>query len=150
MNEVVEDVLALVRNQTVFRAITVSFGLDPKLPAILADADQMRQVVLNIVLNAAEAMEAHGGGLRLTSHPAAGGSAIELRFADTGPGIPDDVKARMFEPFFTTKKTGTGLGLSIAYGIVERHRGQLRVESTPGGGTTFVLVLPIGGIGDDD
>lgn len=149
MNQIVEDVLALVRNQTVFRAITIDYDFDAHLPTVHADADQMRQVVLNIVLNAAEAMAA-GGTLRLSSRAAAGGRAIELRFADTGPGIPDDVRARVFEPFFTTKRTGTGLGLSIAYGIVERHHGQLRVESTPGGGTTFVIVLPVGSEEDDE
>jgi two-component system NtrC family sensor kinase len=149
MNEIVEDVLALVRNQTVFKAITIEYDFDPQLPAIHADADQMRQVVLNIVLNAAEAM-VQGGALRLSSRTAAGERAIELRFADNGPGIPDDVKAKIFEPFFTTKRTGTGLGLSIAYGIVERHHGQLRVESTPGGGTTFVIVLPVGWEDADD
>lgn len=149
MNEIVEDVLALVRNQTLFKAITIEYDFDAQLPAIHADADQMRQVVLNIVLNAAEAM-VEGGALRLSSRTAAGGRAIELRFADNGPGIPDPVKAKIFEPFFTTKRTGTGLGLSIAYGIVERHHGQLRVEATPGGGTTFVIVLPVGWEEDDE
>jgi signal transduction histidine kinase len=115
----------------------------------LADADQLRQVVLNIVLNAAEAMPT-GGELRVSSRATAPQKAIELRFADTGPGMPDDVKARVFEPFFTTKRSGTGLGLSIAYGILERHRGALKVESSPGRGTTFILVLPIGGAEDDD
>ena len=149
MNEIVEDVLALVRNQTVFKSIRIEYDFDPQLPPILADADQMRQVVLNIVLNAAEAMR-DGGELRIRSRGDPDARTIELRFADTGPGIPSEVKARIFEPFFTTKKTGTGLGLSIAYGIVERHRGGLRVESTPGGGTTFVVVLPFAGEEDDE
>jgi two-component system NtrC family sensor kinase len=149
MNHVVEDVLALVRNQTIFRAITITFDLDASLPSVLADADQMRQVVLNIVLNAAEAMT-QGGALRISSRPLTAQHAVELRFADTGPGIPDEAKARIFEPFFTTKRTGTGLGLSIAYGIMERHHGQLRVDSARGEGTTFTLVLPVEGAGDDD
>lgn len=149
LNQVVEDVLALVRNQTVFRAIRIEYDLDPSLPSVLADADQMRQVVLNIVLNAAEAM-AGGGGLRVSSRADATAKTVELRFSDTGPGIPDDVRARIFEPFFTTKRTGTGLGLSIAYGIMERHHGTLQVESARGQGTTFVLILPIGPVDDDD
>ncbi len=150
MNEIVEDVLALVRNQPAFSGVTVSYDLDPALPTILADADQMRQVVLNIVLNAAEAMTGRGGELRLASRGLQDRNAIELTFADTGPGIPDEVQARMFEPFFTTKKTGTGLGLSIVYGIVERHRGSLRLETTPGGGATFRLTIPVNGARDDD
>jgi two-component system NtrC family sensor kinase len=109
----------------------------------------MRQVMLNIVLNAGEAM-AQGGELRVTSKVDAMHKGIELRISDTGPGIPNAVKARLFEPFFTTKKTGTGLGLAIAYGIVERHKGRLRVDTAPGDGTTFVISLPIRGPVDDD
>ncbi len=149
MNQVVQDVLSLVRNQASFRNITISVSLPNDLPTVLADGDQMRQVVLNIVLNAAEAM-ADGGELRVTSRPAPGERGVELRISDTGAGIPDEVKAKLFEPFFTTKKTGTGLGLAIAYGMIERHRGSLRVESTPGKGSTFVIVVPVGGASEDE
>jgi len=149
LNQVVEDTLSLVRNQTVFRSIRIVYELDPHLPSVLADADQMRQVVLNIVLNAAEAM-VQGGELRLASSPDVPRKAVELRISDTGPGIPDEVRARIFEPFFTTKKTGTGLGLAVAYGIIERHHGQIRIDSTRGKGTTFTISVPIGGTADDD
>ncbi len=149
MNEVVDEVLNLVRNQASFRSVRVTTELDPDLPTILADNDQMRQVMLNIVLNAGEAM-AQGGELRVTSKVDAMHKGIELRISDTGPGIPNAVKARLFEPFFTTKKTGTGLGLAIAYGIVERHKGRLRVDTAPGDGTTFIISLPIRGPVDDD
>jgi two-component system NtrC family sensor kinase len=149
LNQVVEDTLALVRNQTVFRSIRIAYALDPRLPTVLADADQMRQVVLNIVLNAAEAM-VHGGELRVSSAPDVEKKSVELRIADTGPGIPDEVRARIFEPFFTTKKTGTGLGLAVAYGIIERHHGQIRIDTARGKGTTFTVTLPIGGTADDD
>jgi two-component system NtrC family sensor kinase len=149
INDVTEDVLNLVRNQSSFRNIRVTTDLAPDLPAILADADQMRQVVLNIVLNAGDAM-AEGGDLRVTSTRDAARQGIELRISDSGPGIPADVRSRLFEPFFTTKKTGTGLGLAIAYGIVERHNGQLRVDSAPGRATTFAISLPIRGPVDDD
>ena len=94
----------------------------------MADADQMRQVVLNIVLNAAEAM-AEGGELRLSSRAGRAAQGVEIRIADTGPGHPRRGADRVFEPFFTTKKTGTGLGLAIAYGIMERHHGELRVDT---------------------
>jgi len=149
MNQVVEDVLALVRNQTVFRRIRITYALDPELPRVMADADQMRQVVLNIVLNAAEAM-GDGGELRLSSSSGPSSQSIDVVVADTGPGIPDDVRARIFEPFFTTKRTGTGLGLAVAYGIVERHHGELLIDSVRGRGTTFTIRLPVEGAPDDD
>jgi two-component system NtrC family sensor kinase len=149
LNQVVEDVLALVRNQTVFRSIRIVYDLDPHLPTVLADADQIRQVVLNIVLNAAEAM-VQGGELRIASSSDATRKAVEVRISDTGPGIPDEVRARIFEPFFTTKKTGTGLGLAVAYGIMERHQGALVIDTARGKGTTFTIRLPIEGVVEDD
>ena len=109
----------------------------------------MRQVVLNLVLNAAEAM-VQGGELRVASSADPAAKAVELRISDTGPGIPDEVRARIFEPFFTTKKTGTGLGLAVAYGIIERHHGRIRIESARGRGTTFIVSVPIGGTAEDD
>jgi two-component system NtrC family sensor kinase len=149
MNQVLDDVLALVRNQASFRNVRISLNLAPDLPTVLADGDQMRQVILNIVLNAAEAMP-EGGELRVASRPATGQKGVEIRISDTGPGIADDVKARLFEPFFTTKKTGTGLGLAIAYGMIERHRGSLWVETAPGKGSTFVMIVPVGGASEDE
>lgn len=143
-NQVVEDVLALVRNQASFRNVKVTLALDPGLPPIMADGDQIRQVVLNIALNAADAMP-QGGELHIASHHDASRGAVELSFTDTGPGIPPEIRDRLFEPFFSTKKTGTGLGLSIAYGLVEQHRGAIRVDSAPGRGTTFVITLPLNG-----
>jgi len=140
MNSVVEDVLALVRNQASFRNITLQTILDPKLPAVMADRDQMRQVVLNIVLNAAEAMPC-GGSIKVISRKD-GAGFVEIDVTDTGPGIPDEVKGKLFEPFFTTKKTGTGLGLAIAYGIMERHKGTIDFASVQGQGTTITLRLP--------
>jgi two-component system, NtrC family, sensor kinase len=140
LNKVVEDVLALVRNQASFHNIAINTELDIQLPSVLADADQMRQVVLNIILNAADAMP-QGGALRIRSYFESGQNQVALRISDTGPGIPMEIQDKLFEPFFTTKKTGTGLGLAIAYGIMERHKGELRVESSPGHGTTIVVIL---------
>jgi two-component system, NtrC family, sensor kinase len=141
LNKVTEDVLALVRNQASFQNIAIRTELDANLPPVLADADQMRQVVLNIILNAADAMP-QGGSLRVRSYPDAASKRVVLRISDTGPGIPVEIQNKLFEPFFTTKKTGTGLGLAIAYGIMERHKGELKVESSPGHGTTIVVILP--------
>ena len=142
LNQVVEDVLALVRNQAAFRSIAITSELDPTLPPVMADGDQLRQVVLNVILNAADAMP-NGGQVWIASRLDPAGQSVELSITDTGVGIPAEIRDRLFEPFFTTKKTGTGLGLSIAYGIVEQHRGTIRVDSVPGRGTTFVVVLPL-------
>jgi two-component system NtrC family sensor kinase len=142
LNKVVEDILALVRNQASFRDIRTETRLDPNLPAVMADGDQIRQVVLNIVLNAAEAMP-RGGDLRIETRVDLRRGVVELRVSDTGLGIPDEIKDKLFEPFFTTKKAGTGLGLAVAYGIIERHRGTITVRSTPGRGATFEVVLPV-------
>ncbi len=148
LNRVIEDILALVKNQASFRNLSIITKLDPHLPAVLADADQMRQVILNIVLNAADAMP-QGGSLRITSAVHAAARAVTVRISDTGPGMPDEIKDRLFEPFFTTKSTGTGLGLAIAYGIVEQHKGTLSVESAPRCGTTIVIMLPMDGTDTD-
>jgi two-component system, NtrC family, sensor kinase len=141
LNKVAEDVLALVRNQASFHNISIRTDLDPQIPSVLADADQMRQVVLNIILNASDAMP-QGGTLRVRSYFDSRLNQVMLRISDTGPGIPMEIQDKLFEPFFSTKKTGTGLGLAIAYGIMERHKGSLRVESSLGHGTTFVVILP--------
>jgi two-component system NtrC family sensor kinase len=140
MNKLAEDIIALVRNQASFQNIRLETELDPGIPPVLADADQIRQVVLNIILNAADAMP-QGGVIRVRSSFESKSKNLVLRISDTGPGIPDEIQNKMFEPFFTTKKTGTGLGLAIAYGIMERHKGSLKVESAPGRGTTIVVTL---------
>ncbi len=141
LNKVASDVIALVRNQASFQNISLDTDLDPALPPVLADADQMRQVVLNIILNAADAMP-QGGKIRVRSFFASKKDQAVLRISDNGPGIPAEIQDKMFEPFFTTKKTGTGLGLAIAYGIMERHKGALKVESAPGQGTAIEVILP--------
>ncbi|HEY3352209.1 MAG TPA: cache domain-containing protein [Polyangia bacterium] len=141
LNAIVEDVLGLVRNQASFRNLEVTTALDANLPFAMADRDQMRQVILNLVLNAAEAMP-EGGAITVRSRAGAGGGTVEVAIADTGPGIPDGTKEKLFEPFFTTKKTGTGLGLAIVYGIMEQHKGAVHVESALGQGTTMTISLP--------
>jgi len=148
LNQIVEDILALVRNQAGFRNVHIVTELAPRLPLVAADGDQVRQVMLNIILNAADAMPG-GGELTIASGVDAGARTVSIRISDTGPSIPEGVKDRLFEPFFTTKSTGTGLGLAIAYGIVEQHKGTLAVESAPGKGATIVITLPVNGEGRD-
>jgi two-component system NtrC family sensor kinase len=114
----------------------------------MADRDQLCQVVLNVVLNAGEAMP-NGGSLWLSSRTADDGQKVVLEITDNGPGIPPEIRDRVLEPFFTTKKTGTGLGLSIAYGIMEQHGGTLQVQSPPEGGTRVLITLPVSsGVGE--
>jgi two-component system NtrC family sensor kinase len=148
LNRVVLEVLDLVRNQAAFRNIDFETHLDPNTPTVMADRDQMRQVVLNIVLNAAEAMP-DGGTIRVSTRMDSAANQIVVSIQDTGAGIPPEAMHKLFEPFFTTKKTGTGLGLAIGYGIMERHRGTINVDSVPGKGTTISLRLPAEGKEED-
>jgi signal transduction histidine kinase len=120
--------------------VTLGREVAPDLPPVLADRDQVLQVLLNLVRNALDALGARGGTLSLSATQAPGGVAFTVR--DSGPGIPAEDLARVFEPYFTTKEGGTGLGLAIARRIAEEHGGSLEVESTPGSGAAFTLVLP--------
>jgi len=112
-------------------------------PSVRGDAEKLQQLFLNLGLNAADAMEGGGGTLRVTLRPVAG-DRVELIFADTGTGIRAEQIDRIFDPFFTTKPAGqgNGLGLVVAKGIVDDHGGQIAVESTPGKGTAFRILLP--------
>ncbi len=111
-----------------------------EIPEIVADADQLKQVFLNIMNNAVAAME-NGGELSVETESQS--DHVAARFRDSGPGIGPDVLSRIFEPFFTTKKEkGTGLGLSISYRIIQDHGGRIDVESEVGKGTTFTVRLP--------
>jgi signal transduction histidine kinase len=113
----------------------------PGLPAVLADRDQVLQVLLNLVRNALDALAAGGGTLAVRAARAGGGVAFTVR--DGGPGIAPGDLERVFEPYFTTKEGGTGLGLAIARRIAEEHGGTLEVESAPGAGAAFTLTLPV-------
>jgi len=142
INTLIENIILLVRNQASFRNITIDKELGENIPEVLADPDQIQQVFVNIILNAAEAM-ARGGRLAIQSKVSADRRIIIVSFADTGPGIPESARERIFDPFYTTKEHGTGLGLSISYGIIEQHGGTIGVESVVGKGSTFTIQLPI-------
>ena len=111
--------------------------------AVLGDGSELREVLVNMVFNAVDAMP-DGGTLTLAADDRVGG--VEISVADTGVGMSPEVRSRVFDPFFTTKgKAGLGLGLAVSYGIISRHNGQIEVESEPGGGSTFRILLPAAG-----
>ena len=114
------------------------------LPMIVADSSQLQQVLMNIILNAADAMQGEGHLILNTSLDENGENLI-IDFADTGPGIREEDKKKIFDPFFTTKEVGqgTGLGLSISYSIIRKHQGTVTVQSTFGEGATFTIKLPV-------
>ena len=144
INQTISRTLFLLENQTLFQNIDIKKDLLSSLPPISADVQQLNHLFMNIILNAADAMEGIGK-LTLKSFLLPGGDRICIKISDTGPGIPQKALPHIFEPFFTTKEQGkgTGLGLSLAYGIVENHRGAIRAVSKLGKGTTIILELPI-------
>jgi two-component system NtrC family sensor kinase len=142
INQIIENIILLVRNQSSFRNIIIKKTLSDNIPEILADMDQIQQVFINLILNASEAMQ-NGGQLVIESRISSNEDYIEIQFTDSGCGIKEQDKAKIFDPFFTTKGHGTGLGLSISYGIIERHGGKIIVDSTPGSGTVFTIFLPV-------
>lgn len=146
VNRALTRTLFLLENQSLFQNIRIENHLAPELPLLTADIQQLNHLFMNIILNAAQAMEGRGT-LALKSQLKADGATILIEIADTGPGIPDETLGHIFEPFFTTKEEGkgTGLGLSLAYGIVENHGGRISVKSRTGEGTCFFIELPVSG-----
>ena len=152
LNALIEEAEALVAKRLRDRGVRVEKSLDRILPRVVASSDQMKQVILNLLLNAAEAMP--GGGVISVStqahHDADSAflrsDAIRILITDTGAGIAEEHLEHIFEPFFSTKgEKGTGLGLWVSSGIVQSHGGALQVRSRQGSGTTFSITLPIGG-----
>jgi len=146
INRIIEKTLILNSNLLKINNNKVKKLMDPELPDLTGSEDQLQQVFMNIVSNAAEAMESAGKGeLSITTHCSSENGKITVFFKDTGVGIPDENLSKLFEPFFTTKKRGkgVGLGLSLAYGIIQEHDGSINVQSEKGNGTTFVIEIPL-------
>jgi nitrogen-specific signal transduction histidine kinase/ActR/RegA family two-component response regulator len=126
--------------------IEVALDLGKKMPPILADADQLHQVLMNLIINAQQVLQDQPGKrrIRVGSRFDATAGTIRITVADNGPGIPEHLRARVFEPFFTTKPVGfgTGIGLAVSFGIVEAHGGTLAIDCPAGGGTVFGITLP--------
>jgi signal transduction histidine kinase/CheY-like chemotaxis protein len=158
LNALIAEMTELLK-ASVPKQVALRFALAAQLPLILADATQIRQVVLNLVINAAEAIGERDGSIIVTTRvrqvdraylaradltpDLAAGMYVELEVADTGHGMDAATQAKIFEPFFTTKFTGRGLGLAAVLGIVRGHRGALTVQSAPGQGTTFRVLLAV-------
>ena len=127
------------------RRVELKVEVARELPEAEIDAARIRQVLLNLVQNAGDALEESGGHVTVRADVLPGDEGIVIAVEDDGPGIRREELARLFEPFFTTKFTGTGLGLTISKGLVEQHGGRIEVDSEPGRGTTFFIFLPAGG-----
>jgi two-component system NtrC family sensor kinase len=149
LNQIVRETLALRAYEQRVTNITVIDALAAGLPQVFADGHQVQQVLLNLMINAEQAMlTANGRGtLVVRTWHDAGHESVILEINDDGPGIPEELQPKIFDPFFTTKEVGkgTGLGLTVAYAIVQEHGGRLRLESRPNSGASFYVELPISG-----
>lgn len=146
MNAVLEEALSLTNHQAELQNVRVTRELAEGLPEVRGDADKLRQVFVNMIINALQAMP-HEGRLKVRTSLSAGGDVVVVEISDTGCGIPEEVMPKLFDPFFTTKGTGkgTGLGLSVSHGMVKQHGGTIEVESEVGKGTTFTVGIPVSG-----
>jgi len=145
LGQLLEETLKLAQNEIKLRKVHVDFDFDDNLPSIHGDRQQISQVFLNLILNSLDAMKDKKGRLEISIARADTPGFLVTEVKDNGSGIPGHILHRIFEPFFTTKSTGkgTGLGLSVSLGIIQRHGGDIRVESAPGLGSVFQVLLPI-------
>jgi signal transduction histidine kinase len=147
INDVLHSTLDLMRlDKRMKSSIQITLALDENLPRLLLDEGQMSQVFINIIINALDAMP-DGGRLHISTRTGSddqGREAVLVAFADTGVGIPQNELQKIFDPFYTTKEVGkgTGLGLSLSYNIIKQFKGDIKVESESGKGTTFTVILP--------
>ncbi len=144
INRAISRTLFLLENQILFHNIKINKDLSPSIPPVPVDVQQLGHILMNIILNAAQAMGGEGK-LTVRSHRPPGREWICIEISDTGPGIPADILPHIFDPFFTTKEEGdgTGLGLSLAYSIVENHGGHIYADNNPDRGAVFSIELPL-------
>jgi signal transduction histidine kinase len=142
LNNLIEDVHALIATHMRHKEIALEFVPDIDLPIIMGLSGQIRQVVLNLFLNAIEVMKP-GGCVTVQTHNLPQQNEVFLTVGDTGPGIDPEILPRIFEPFITSKYTGTGLGLTITHDIIQQHRGRITAENDPQGGAIFKIWLPV-------
>lgn len=143
IDRLVSDTFEFLRHQPLFRKIEMEKQIAPDVPAISADANQISQVMMNLLFNSAQAMP-QGGTITVSAEKVKFAEKVEIRVTDTGVGIPADILPHIFEPFFTTKRgKGTGLGLSISQTYIRSHSGDIEVQSVPYRGTVVRITLPI-------
>ncbi|MDD8014215.1 MAG: cache domain-containing protein [Acidobacteriota bacterium] len=150
INQIIEESLLILEKHVNFQNIVIEKNLDPAIPRMLLDVNQIKSVINNLCVNAADAMP-EGGRLTIISRWRADDAVVEIRIKDTGVGISPENMNKIFEPFFTTKEVGkgTGLGLAMTYGIIRGHNGTIDVESKLGTGTEFTIRLPLEVAGDE-
>jgi PAS domain S-box-containing protein len=151
INKAIVRTLFLLENQTLFQNIKIVRQLDEDIPPVRGDGQQLNHLFMNIILNAAQAMQG-SGTLTVSTRRGVNDQRAHIAIADTGPGIPPDVMPHIFEPFFTTKEEGegTGIGLSLVYGIVESHGGKIRAVNREPTGTSFFIELPLSQPDDEE
>ncbi|MDB4970764.1 MAG: integral rane sensor signal transduction histidine kinase [Myxococcales bacterium] len=143
LSDVVVSVARLMNHQLNMNRVKLEVELAEDVPLVMADAGALKQVVLNLMINAMQALKGSGGRVQVMGRRTSDGGA-EVQVRDDGPGVPPEVAAQIFEPFFTTKPDGegTGMGLAVSRGIIEEHGGTLTLDSAPGRGAIFSLRLP--------
>ncbi len=142
INDVVETVVSMVRQQFIKQQVTISTSLGEDIPLCSMDVSRIKQVLLNLVINASQAMEQQG---EITLRTLSKAKQLVIEIEDNGPGISREIQNKIFDPFFSTKEPGegTGLGLSVSYGIIQEHAGEIQVQSQVGKGTCFTILLPL-------
>jgi len=145
IGEVVDNAINLAANQLKLSGVRLACDISNDLPEINGDRQYLSQVFLNLILNAVDAMADGGGTLTMSSDVSLDTQCIAIHISDTGPGMSPRILKAIFDPFFTTKSSGsgTGLGLSVSLGIIQKHGGEIKVESTVGEGSTFTVLLPV-------
>jgi two-component system sensor histidine kinase HydH len=141
IQSVIQHSLKMIERDAQAKDINIRMNLSPEIEEVSIDPDRMNQVFLNLYLNGIEAME-EGGTLSVGLYPDDGGKQMKISVSDTGAGINKEDLVHIFDPYFTTKQSGTGLGLAIVHKIIESHKGEVKVESEPGKGTTVTIILP--------
>jgi PAS domain S-box-containing protein len=144
VNDALREVVAVVDHQFKLDNVTIETKLDASMPSLYADGEKLKQVFMNLLMNARQAMEGQGL-IRISTDHDPVRNQISVTVEDTGSGIHPKIMKKIFDPFFTTKPTGegTGLGLSVSYGIVKDHHGEIDVQSTPGKGSRFTITFPV-------